>query len=709
MAKETLQDAYTQGVTRLNELEELYNKSPKNGEVRRNLINEISDLKVQLIYAKKHLLETEKLEYEAAKQWKNTNVAIERIASIQENLFNYNTLKQNGGDPEELKRLRQYVIDNLAFVDPKYANITDDRKLLLTVERLTANEEKSREEFSKILSELDKKNDAIKTDIYVDENRPDSDERMSRILEEKQKREELKTLIGTMDNSKAGVKGASLEEPTVKQHLEPILDIEEKLKAGVSPEEEKELKEKKEKMEKRLGKKWLIKLKIDKINSRIIELKQLLEGDISPEEKKKYQEELSKLNGELGVLQKEYGEVLAKIDDIESKIVEKSENEKKTKIDFDNEKNDKKDTKQPKDTEQPESTKQPNDKKQPEEKKNDTLDKTNERGTRGFTSTNIGTSSPVTSMQGVSNGNVVPIENFKNTTDSNSKNLPAVKKESLLDKIKARFESKKEPLKEKVKPEVLFSIEVGEDVVNQKLRMFENKRVPQVVGKDFYHIIREGDELQYVREPLTNIECNKYELVKKIKEVQEKYVMYYKGLYNEQKNNPLFANPNIIARKLIGFSNGIEKQQRILKAMCSLESAIYPQEAIDALNGKDTIIFRPGINGKGEYDNIMTTIYLDEGSALSQYAGKIKYKLNEPIREKAEKVTQINQKICEIDEKLSHSTPKTNNNLSVPGNVEKIRKNLGGITPTSKNITSTSVPVSDTGKNRKQNKSDIVR
>lgn len=695
MAKETLQDAYTKGVTKLNELEKLYNSSPKNGEVRRNLINEISELRMQLTYAKMHLLKTEELEYKATEQWKNVNIAVERIISIQKILFNYNTLKQNGGDPEELKKLKQNVIDNLAFVDSKYASITDDAELLNTVVGLVEKAEKSREDFSKTLSELDKRNSAIKTDVYVDENRPDSDERMSRILEE-------------------------------KQHLEPILDIEEKLKTGVSPEEEKELKEKKEKMEKRLDQKKLIKLKIDKINSRIRELKQLLEGDISPEEKKKYQEELSKLNGELGVLQKEYGEVLSEIADNVSKIGEGAEKEKKPKLDSGKGKdeNDKKDTKQPKDkkqptgTKQPEDTKQPidskqsKDKKQPEEKNNDTLDKTPEKGTRGFTATNIGTSIPVTSMQGVSNGNVVPIESLRNTTTSNSRNLPAVKKESLLDKLKARFESKKEPPKEKEKPEVLFSIEVGEDVVNQKLSMIANNRVPQVVGKDFYHIIREGDELQYVREPLTNIECNKDELVKKIKEVQEKYVTYYNGLYNEQKNNPLFANPNIIARKLIGFSNGIEKQQRILKAMCSLESAMYPQEAIDALKGKDTIIFRPGINGKGEYDNIITTFYLDEGSALSQYAGKIKYKSNEPIREMSERAISIHKKLYELNEKFSENIPKTNNDLSALDNVIKIRKKLGDITPANKNITPPPVPVFDIEKYRKkrgQDKSDIAR
>lgn len=810
MAKETLQDAYTKGVTKLNELEKLYDKSPKNGEVRRDLINEISELRMQLTYAKMHLLKTEELEYKAVEQYKNVNAAVERITSIQKILFNYNTLKLNGGDPGELKRLKQYAIDNLAFVDPKYASITDDAELLDTVVGLVEEAEKSREEFSKTLSELDEVNATIKTDVYVDENRPDSDERMSRILEEKQKseerektlndvekfkkiiaernsnwekvcnlqgvslnkskysrgskkdirelqediknrekfikdfiyefsqnpnyeiNEELKALIGTRDESKLGAKGASLKKPTVKQHLEPILDIEEKLKTGVSPEEEKELKEKKEKMEKRLGKKWLLKLKIDKINSRIRELKQLLKGDISPEEKKKYQEELSKLNGELGVLQKEYGEVLSEIADNVSKIVEGAEKEKKPKLDSDKGKdeNDKKGTKQPKDKKQPTGTKQPKDKKQPTDtkqpkdnkqpigKNNDKLDKTPEKGTRGFTATNIGTSIPATSMQGVSNGNVVPIESLRNTTTSNSKNLPTVKKESLLDKLKARFESKKELPKEKVKPEVLFSIEVGEDVVNQKLSMIANNRVPQVVGKDFYHIIREGDELQYVREPLTNIECNKDELVKKIKEVQEKYVTYYKGLYDQQKGNPLLANPNIIARKLIGFSNGTEKQQRILKVMCSLESAMHPQEAIDVLNGKDTIIFRPGINGKGEYVDLISTDYLDEGSALSQYAGKIKYKSNEPIREMSERAISIHQKLCELSEELSNSEEKansrdeqvvnnsfigeqlrepeqnnareenTNKNLSASDRVKKIRENLGGITNENQTVTS---------------------
>lgn len=753
MAKETIQEAYAKGIAQLKELERLYSKSSKKGQVRRDLINEITELRVQLTFVKKHLLKVEALEYKASEQWKTVSMAIERATNIRQAFANYEILKSSGGDKEDIAKLRQNLIENLAFVDPKYADLVDDKEILTASHTAILDSMKLNEDFLNTLDELNEANAPIKTDVFVDDFRIDADERIAKIVEEKQREaeinktlsdveqfkkivaernsnwqricnlkgvslnggkysnspkrsvrdlqedikarekfikdfiyefsknpnyeinDELKSLIGTREESIGGVKGTTFQKPTVKQHLEPILEIEEKLKSGVSQEEEKELKDKKEKLEKRLGKKWLLKLKIDRISSRIKELNKLLKGDISPEERKKYQEELSQLKGELGVLQKEYGEVLTEIADNVSKIVEKAENKRKSKSDLNKDKSGD-DAPKSNGTVKP---KNKDEKKKEPDKKNENKPKTNERKTT-VTPEKSDSNFNGNGVQTTRNGNVVPFENTNTINSSNTKNnLPAVKGESWLKKLKSKFESKEEPVKEKVKPEVLFSIEVDEDAVNQKLGMFANHRIPQVRGKYFYHIVREGDELQYIREPLTNIDCSKKELLKKIKEVQEKYVEYYKGLYGEQKGNPLLENPNSIARRLIGFSNGLEKRQRILKTICSLESAIHPQEAIDVLNGKDTMPFRPGLNGKGEYVDIISTGYLDEGSALAQYAGKVKYRSNEALKEMRrvaeEDIKFLEEYVKNIEEKRGAIDMQEKFEK-----MEKIREGLGAIT-----------------------------
>lgn len=779
MAKTTIQEAYINGVTKLNELEELYNKSPKNGEVRRSLLNEITELRLQVTYVKKHLLETERLEYKASEQWKKVTLAMERAVAAQRALFNYDTLKEKVGETEDVMKLKQNIVENLTRIDRKYKGITDEGKISEAVYSVLETAVKAKDEFLGTLSELEEANSAIKTDIYVDEHRSDSEERIALMLEKKRKEEEEAKLISDAEkfrkivserndtwqricklnkvalsnrkyssNARKSVrslqssiekkekiikdfiynfsknsnyevsdelealigtskKSDSLQKPTVKQHLDPILKIEEELKNGVSPEREKELKAEKSKREKRLGKKWLIKLKIDKINNRIMQLKELLKGDLSPEDKKKYEKELAHLNRELGVLQKEYGEVLTQIADNIFKTLKKEEK-----------------LEQGKDDNGIKKIKEPKPIKDEEVVKTDRNDTGKNKILNSNLDNDLVYSNPGRQVFRAGDGNVVSYGNGSNETISNSnKNLPMVKKESWLDKLKAKFENKEdlkvEPKKEKVEPKVLFTIEVGEDVVNQKLSMIANYRESKVEGKNFYHVVRDDNVLKYVCEPLTNIECTKEALISKIQEVQGKYVEYYKGLYGEQKNNPLFANPNTIARKLIGFSNGLEKRQRVLKAMCSLEAAMHPQEAIDALNGKDTIRFMPGIDGKGEFVELRAFKHLDEGDDLAQYAGKIKYKSNEPLRqmqavvddymekmkdtfaEHDKNVAKINQKYAqESSKKISFeqaskflksigvdvSTENKEDNVDNDkklNDVQNIRKNLGAVEPPS--------------------------
>lgn len=797
MAKETIQEAYAKGVLELKELENLARKSPKNGQVRRDLSNEITELRKKLIYVKQYLVKNEELQADADEQWKKVVIARERASTIERNLSDYYNLKLNFGDSPDLELLKQEIVNNLKFIkaeenrDNSEKNKNNDIEIsekefdILALKALN-DASKATEKYNEIVGELNKlKTDTLENPIWVDENRPEADrERIlsenrsqldaeeqiqssgekqetlldeadglnsgesheeslediekelkrtaefKKLVAEKEERytrinnlkgsklinnspnktinknirslqkeianrerfikdyvydfsqnpnyevsDELRALIGSKDGAD---KNTVMQRPTVKQHLEPILKIEEELKNGVSPEREKELKAEKEKREKRLGKKWLLKLKIDKVNSRIQELTQLLSGDLSPEDKEKYQKELIALKGDLISLQKEYGEVLVEIGEHISNAVEKSANERKAKIksaDKDKPNVDpikpqdkplKDDLKQPQDKPSKDDLKQPQDKpskddlKQPQDKpqkdvKNPIDDKSKNDG---------GTAKPQTDINGTGSqrqtSDIPTGGNIANSTNISS-NLPMVKKETWLDKLKAKFAKEEEPTKTKVEPKVIASFDVGDDISAKQVEIRQAGKYPMVNGKYFYHTISEGDELKYVREPLENIPCTRKELVNKIKEVQENYGAYYKGLYEEQKGNPLFSNPNIIASKLIGFSNGLEKRQRILKAMCSLESSIHPSEAIKALNGEETIVFRPGINGKGEFTEMKSDNYLDEGDILAQYAGKVKYKGNEKLREDAKKV----KKFLEWQAKLEKATQEILNDESI--------------------------------------------
>lgn len=767
MAKETIQEAYAKGVLELKELENLARKSPKNGQVRRDLSNEITELRKKLIYVKQYLVKNEELQADADEQWKKVVIARERASAIERNLSDYYNLKLNFGDSPDLELLKQEIVNNLKFIkaeenrDNSEKNKNNDIEIsekefdILALKALN-DASKATEKYNEIVGELNKlKTDTLENPIWVDENRPEADR--ERILSEKRSQldaeeqiqssgekqetlldeadglnsgesheeslediekelkrtaefkklvaekedrytritnlkgskliknslnktinksirslqkeianrekfiknfvydfsqnpnyevsDELRALIGSKDGAD---KNTVMQRPTVKQHLEPILKIEEELKNGVSPEREKELKAEKEKREKRLGKKWLLKLKIDKVNSRIQELTQLLSGDLSPEDKEKYQKELSALKEDLISLQKEYGEVLVEIGEHISNAVEKSANERKAKIKSADKDKPKVDPIKPQDKPLKDDLKQPQDKPQKDDKsKNDG-----------------GTAKPQTDINGTGSqrqtSDIPTGGNIANSTNISS-NLPMVKKETWLDKLKAKFAKEEEPTKTKVEPKVIASFDVGDDISAKQVEIRQAGKYPMVNGKYFYHTISEGDELKYVREPLENIPCTRKELVNKIKEVQEKYGAYYKGLYEEQKGNPLFSNPNIIASKLIGFSNGLEKRQRILKAMCSLESSIHPSEAIKALNGEETIVFRPGINGKGEFTEMKSDNYLDEGDILAQYAGKVRYKGNEKLREDAKKV----KKFLEWQAKLEKATQEILNDESI--------------------------------------------
>ncbi len=130
--------------------------------------------------------------------------------------------------------------------------------------------------------------------------------------------DELKALIGIREES-----GTSLVRPTIRQHLEPIENLENELKemdndlnSDKSEEEKARIKEEYDKKakeledrRKRLGKKWETKLKIDKITKRINELNKLLKADDVPHYRR-LKRELALLKSQLKELSSEYMNIL---------------------------------------------------------------------------------------------------------------------------------------------------------------------------------------------------------------------------------------------------------------------------------------------------------------------------------------------------------------------------------------------------------------
>ncbi len=363
------------------------------------------------------------------------------------------------------------------------------------------------------------------------------------------------------------------------------------------PKTKKTLEDEGHTLEENLEKKWLLKSKIDKLNNEIEELKKLLETDISPEKRAEIEKKLSDLSAELNILQKEYGEVLISV----RNLIEKNINEE---------------TKAP-----PES--------------------------KSKSSSN--SDSRVTSSAAVPQNT--------NLSNQNTK-LLAVPQKSWFQKFKNKFVTEhKDEEYTKVEPTVLKKTKIEPDETIQKLLLISQDWLPKVLGGKFYHIVRSEDELQYVCEPLSNIKCTRKDLVEKIKEVQEKYGEYYKSLHEVKEGNPLYANPDLIATKLIGISFGFEKRERILRTICALESSINSKDAINVLKGKGKLLFIPLFNQKGEYSEEEVAPYYDESSNdLDRYAGLIQYQLDETNRIKDRSVRQYfknNLSIGKIDSEKS--------------------------------------------------------
>ena len=470
--------------------------------------------------------------------------------------------------------------------------------------------------------------------------------------------DELVALIGVKETTNFRT---TLGWPTVKQHLEPIEGIEKKLEddrlrgllkipeedreklsqaphitseqrglyeklkilsedekkrlndlSPLSKEEIDKLKKEKEEREKRLGKRWIIKLKMDVLEAEIKQLEKELKT-ATPERKKEIEALLLAKRGELEKLGKEYGEILSQIGELVAETVEKTTLEKNGVKSFE-------DLKKKLEPAEEVPAKDGDEKK--DGSKNERSDSVPNRtvtststvggtmptggvGIFGATATDRGTT-------GSGGASSLSKEN------ESKKNLPATKK-SLKDKILGLFD-KEEVIRKKEPYKVIDRQKLEYDFASQ-YAMFPHAKVE---GKYFYHTIKKDDEILYVKEPLENMKCTKRDLIKKIKELQnehkgKEFVKDYDhqrtGILGKLSNlfkdrtvkeimdeaqyeydNILNSNARIILAKYLGASVGEERRLRMLNMMCGLEAAHLTQEVIEAFNsgiGKEQ--FNPGV------------------------------------------------------------------------------------------------------------------
>lgn len=474
---------------------------------------------------------------------------------------------------------------------------------------------------------------------------------------------ELTELIGIRDESRDKRDGnykGTLIRPTVKQHLEPIEAIEKKLadnkmrnilvnrseedikklvndnnqipetiemckKAlNMSDEEKKyymnlkpltadeikKLHAEKEKRERRLGKKWLLKLKIDKLNAEIKSLEAELKT-ASPERQKEIRELLDTKREKLASLEKEYGDILAKIGELVSETVEKSILEKNGVKSFEELEQKAKQSKEASKTRVDENKQEI---KSPTPNLNASALNYNGAGTSPAYGSGVQypsySSGAIPSVTG--NNNSVATQGEKSTNPSN---LPE-KKKTLRERIAGIFHKKKDEKTENGKTEkaedkrenaeVLYKEKLEYDFASQYAKF----PIAKVEGKYFYHTVKKDDELLYVKEPVKNMECTERDLIAKVEELQKKFgggykkpnifTRLYKGFqditkdeylreyeYEEEIKNPenyLKMSPKTIVKHQLGNSKGEERKMRIVKMMCGLESAYLRDEAFSAFS-----------------------------------------------------------------------------------------------------------------------------
>lgn len=146
----------------------------------------------------------------------------------------------------------------------------------------------------------------------------------------------------------------------------------------------------------------------------------------------------------------------------------------------------------------------------------------------------------------------------------------------------------------------------------------------KVVGADFYHTVQIGDKLQYVKEPLADMDFSEDAIKARIYELQErfgntarerqgkrigileKYRYEHKKMDDSEKCDyemrqayqKLLENPDKILRDFIGEAKkNVAKKYKAIKLMCALEAANNVEEAAKAcLHGMPKDLFGLGVD-----------------------------------------------------------------------------------------------------------------
>ena len=462
---------------------------------------------------------------------------------------------------------------------------------------------------------------------------------------------ELAELIGMREEERdiRDKKFGTLTRPTIKQHLEPIEKIDDelyllenmekfqkmlkwkpeelalhlktslglrekrifdnlndeeknKLKEPITDEKKKEIEEKKkklkaekEKREKRLGKKWILKLKIDRLNA---EIKSLMNKLKAFPNDKNILNELESKRAELAKLENEYGEILKQIGEMIADTIEKDECEKHGVKDFEELKTKLKDkiiSNQPQSPITPKKDQEPASPLHVEEPENIPISvpKVNQEGVRGLARN--------TPTSYISN---TPIASTSPTV------LPAVEtKKHWWNKVKDNL-TKRAGKKEEEKCETERKYEVAgkrEKIEDDEIYQLSNFPLPRILNGYFYHTIKENGELVYVKEKIDQINCTKKDVIGKIKEIQEDWS---KRSMNEvtpedKKAVEIFlsSSPKKIYREYIKHSLGKEAKMKREELMCGMLAANSPLEAVHATFWglpRDVESYKPRKVGVGE-------------------------------------------------------------------------------------------------------------
>ena len=198
---------------------------------------------------------------------------------------------------------------------------------------------------------------------------------------------------------------------------------------------------------------------------------------------------------------------------------------------------------------------------------------------------------------------------------------------------------------------------IGESVKKDCKDMYYLAFPPaKVVGADFYHTVQIGDKLQYIKEPLANIDFSEDAIKTKICELQDKFGdiarerqgrkigITEKYRYNHKKMDvsekhdyemrqayqKFLESPDKIVKDFLVESNPLVRRYKAINLMCALEAANNVEEAGKAcLYGMPMDLFGLGL------DSTRTQIMfgqLEKGS-LQNDIEKVDMQITEKIKE----------------------------------------------------------------------------